>query len=220
MDNEVTKMQGFKIERLCRSDFHGAAYNPRKISESHKRKLKKSLEKNKLVAPITINKRTMNVVGGHQRLSCIDSIEGNKNYFIDVAIIDVDEADEKKINVALNNQSAMGDWDVELLGSILESSNDFEAMGFDDAEVFKMFGERMAISQSAEKVLSIGERIREARDLYKTISDKNATKNDINFYCVLVFRSVFQRDEFLKLAELPAGKYQSGEDFMKLLEES
>lgn len=218
--DKVSDTQGFEIQRMCRADFHGADYNPRKITESQRRKLKRSLEKNKLVTPITVNKRTMNVVGGHQRLSCIDSIEKNKNYYLDVAVIDVDEAEEKRINVALNNQSAMGDWDIEKLGELVSETDDFESMGFDDSDVFKLFGDSMAESQSAEKLLSIGEKIRQARDLYKSISTKNANKNDLEYYCVLVFRSQDQRDEFLSLAEMPPGRYQSGEDFMKLLEES
>lgn len=218
-NNKVSKTQGFVIERMCRADFHGADYNPRTISDAQRRKLKRSLEKNKLVAPITVNKRTMNVVGGHQRLSCVDSIEGSKDYYLDVAVIDVSEAEEKRINVALNNQSAMGDWDIEKLGELVAETDDFESMGFDDSDVFKMFGDSLVSSQSSEKLLSIGEKIRQARDLYREISLKNANKNDLEYYCVLIFRSQTQRDEFLKLAEMPPGRYQSGEDFIKLLEE-
>ena len=213
----LAKSQGFTMERLHRSNLQGASYNPRKITDSQKRKLKASLEKNKLVAPITINRRTGNIVGGHQRITCIDSIEGSKDYLLDVAVIDVSEDEEKRINVALNNQAAAGDWDIELLGEIVIGNEDLSAMGFDEADVFKILGDT-GQNQSAEKLLSLGDKIRESRKLYTEIAQKNAAKNDAEYYCVVVFRSQQQRDEFLKLADLPKNRYQSGEDFMTLLE--
>lgn len=212
--------QGFVIERWHRSDIHGVDYNPRKISDAARRKLKASLEANKLVAPITVNRNGGKIVGGHQRLSCIDSIEKTKDYLLDVAVIDVSEEEEKRLNVALNNQSIQGSWDIELLGELVIGSEDLDlaSMGFDDADIFKMLGDTSE-SQSSEKLLSLGQKIRESRDLYTEIAKKNASKNDDEFYCVMVFRSMVQRDEFLKLAELPKGRYQSGEEFMRILSE-
>lgn len=216
----LTQTQGFVVERWHRADIHGVEYNPRKISDANKRKLKASLEANKLVAPITVNRRTGAIVGGHQRLTVIDSIEKTKDYLIDVAVIDVSEEEEKRLNVALNNQAIQGEWDIELLGELVIGSEwlDLTSMGFDDADVFKMLGDTSE-HQSSEKLLSLGEKIRESKALYTEIAKKNASKNDDEFYCVMVFRSMVQRDEFLKLAELPKGRYQSGEDFLRLIEQ-
>lgn len=219
IESALASSQGFIIERMHRSQFQGADYNPRKISDAARRKLKASLEKNKLVAPITINKRTMNVVGGHQRLSCIESIEKTKDYQLDVAVIDVSEEEEKRLNVALNNQAAMGDWDIELLGDLVIGDTDLAAMGFDDADVFKLFGDATIAGQTSEKLLSIGEKIRESQKLYKEISAGNRNTNDVDFYCLLIFRNMAQRNEFLSIAGLPKTREQNGEDFMRLLSE-
>jgi hypothetical protein len=80
---------------MNRSQLKAAPYNPRILSEAAKRKLRTGLKKHGLVAPLTFNKRTGNMVGGHQRLDQLDALAGTANYELDVAVIDVDEVREK-----------------------------------------------------------------------------------------------------------------------------
>jgi len=197
----------------------GAPYNPRRISDANKAKLKKSLGKNGLVGTITWNKRTGHVVGGHQRLAAIDSLEGSKDYLLDVAVIDVDEAEEKAINIALNNQSAMGDWDFEELGKLLEGNVDLEAMAFSDADVYAMFGDTKVETRSAEKLLELGEKIRQAKETYSKIAQKNRGKNDHEFYDVIVWPDKTSRIAFWNEMghQDPQARYKNGEEITNLI---
>ena len=63
-----------KIERVKISDLNRADYNPRKISGKARSGLAKSLEKFGIMNLIIWNKKTGNVVGGHQRLDIIEEI--------------------------------------------------------------------------------------------------------------------------------------------------
>lgn len=117
---ENNKYEKYQIETVARSSIHEAPYNPRKISDEARKKLKKGLEQYGLVQPIVVNRLTMNVVGGHQKLAIMD--KGNKypenDYMLQVAMIKVDEETEVKINIFLNNPAAQGEWDNELLQEI------------------------------------------------------------------------------------------------------
>lgn len=114
------KFEVYKIETVSRSAIHEAPYNPRTITSEARRKLKKGLKTYGLVAPIIVNRTTMNVVGGHQKLSIMDEENGypQNDYALQVSMIQVDEETEVKINVFLNNPSAQGEWDNELLQEI------------------------------------------------------------------------------------------------------
>ncbi len=85
-----SKYQKFTVETINRADIKNAAYNPRIMDKEAKKRLKKGLQQHGLVSAITWNKRTGNLVGGHQRLEQLDALEKNKNYSLDVCVIDVD----------------------------------------------------------------------------------------------------------------------------------
>jgi ParB-like chromosome segregation protein Spo0J len=57
-----------KIIKMPINKLHGAAYNPRTINDGAMKGLEASMDRWGLVQPIVWNKRTNNVVGGHQRL--------------------------------------------------------------------------------------------------------------------------------------------------------
>src|SRR4051812_18566168 len=91
----LSKYQRFTTERVHRRDLKNAPYNPRKIDEHARKKLKAIVKRDGLIQTLTWNKRTGNLVGGHQRISLIDELEGTDDYFLDVAAIDVDLKKEK-----------------------------------------------------------------------------------------------------------------------------
>jgi len=107
----ANKLESFTAETVNRRDIRGADYNPRKISEAAKKKLRKKMREWGAVQPIVVNRRTMTIVGGHQRIDAMDSILRKDDYELTVAMIDVDEKQEAAINVFLNNPSAQGEWD-------------------------------------------------------------------------------------------------------------
>ena len=88
------------------------------MSKETKKRLKDGLQKHGLVSTLTWNERTGNLVGDHQILEQLDSLERNKNYSLDVCVIDVDEKEEAILNVHLNNPSMQGDWDLDKLAEM------------------------------------------------------------------------------------------------------
>ena len=100
---EVSRFQRFRVARVSRKMLKEAPYNPRVMDEYGHKLLNKSLKKSGLVETVVWNKRTGNVVGGHQRLSELDKLEGGREYALDVAVIDVDETERSesiKLNIA------------------------------------------------------------------------------------------------------------------------
>lgn len=131
-----------QIESTLIDTLNVAKYNPRKdlkSTDAEYIKLKNSIEHFGYVDPVIVNKRTMTVVGGHQRLKVLKDL-GYKN--IDVVYVDLDEKDEKALNIALNKIS--GDWDAEKLEDLLRDINldtdyDIELTGFTNEEIDKLF---------------------------------------------------------------------------------
>ncbi len=124
-----------KVEEL-----HPAEYNPRKKlqpGDKEFEKLKNSILEFGYVEPVIWNKRTGNVVGGHQRLEVLKHL-GHKE--VDCVVIDIDMKKEKALNVALNKIS--GEWDTALLTDLLkELDGDGMASltGFDLNELDDLF---------------------------------------------------------------------------------
>lgn len=125
---ENNKFEVYQIQTVQRSIIHEAPYNPRKISNEARKKLKKGLKTYGLVQPIVVNRKTMNVVGGHQKLSIMDEEYKypTNDYSLQVSMINVDEETEVKINIFLNNPAAQGEWDNELLQEIKLSYPDID----------------------------------------------------------------------------------------------
>lgn len=96
------------IEKKKISDLKPAPYNPRKSSDKQEENLKKSLEKFGVVEPIVFNKRTGYIVGGHFRIRELKKL-GYKE--VDCVIVDLNEDDEKELNIRLNANTGEWDWD-------------------------------------------------------------------------------------------------------------
>lgn len=102
----------YKIE-----DVNPAAYNPREITDAAFEGLKESIKKFGLVDPLIVNVRNgQNVlVGGHQRLKAASSL-GFKT--VPVVEVDLSPAEEKALNVTLNNPKIAGSYN-ETLSELL-----------------------------------------------------------------------------------------------------
>jgi hypothetical protein len=143
-------------ERIKRLQIDFAAYNPRRISEGNKKRLKKSLKEFGLVQDPIWNKRTGRLVGGHQRVEIMDSEARGKNFEIDVKVVDLDDKAEAKLNVLLNNTSAMGEFDFDAIKSLSESFEiDLGEMGFSAQDLAVDFGFDSGMDASAAQ--DIGE---------------------------------------------------------------
>lgn len=101
-----------RTKRLKLSDLTPAAYNPREIGADALAGLGESVERFGLVQPIVLNERTGRIVGGHQRLKVLEERGARET---DVVLVDLEEAQEKALNLALNSQAIAGDWTTEAL---------------------------------------------------------------------------------------------------------
>jgi DNA modification methylase len=90
------------------ADLIPAPYNPRQSTAKQEQHLKESLEKFGLVEPIIFNKQTGYIVGGHFRVRELKKL-GIKE--IECVIVDLNEADEKELNIRLNANTGGWDWD-------------------------------------------------------------------------------------------------------------
>ena len=97
-----------KIEIKKLSELKPAPYNPRQSNAEQEKQLKISLEKFGVVEPIIFNKQTGYIVGGHFRIRELKKL-GYKE--IECVIVDLNEADEKELNIRLNANTGSWDWD-------------------------------------------------------------------------------------------------------------
>lgn len=168
---KLSKYQRFRPVTVHRSQIKEADYNPRIIDKHARKKLKENIQRNGLVDTIVWNKRTGHIVGGHQRIGVIDELQGTQDYELTVAEIDVDEKQEKVLNVFLNNSSAQGNWDLEALQKlILDVDGDRDKLGFDRVDLDFMFpnGELGSIfAQEKPQAVSDIEKLHEMRDSLK-----------------------------------------------------
>jgi hypothetical protein len=152
----LTRYSSFSPEVVHRSELKNAPYNPRRITDSARRRLKKNLETVGLVQPIVWNRRTGHIVGGHQKVKCLDALEGTHDYLVPVAVVDMDEVTERAQNIFLNNAEAQGDWDAVLLADALKGIPDVDMTGFDMGDLYSLFG------CDPTKVDAVSEGVREA----------------------------------------------------------
>lgn len=77
-----------------------------------------------LVEPLVWNKRTGNLVGGHQRLQVIKDIGTYQT--VPCEVVDLSEEDEKVLNLALNK--IKGEWDYDKLDAVLSEFEPVDAV--------------------------------------------------------------------------------------------
>jgi len=112
-----------------------AKYNPRKITKKDLQKLVESIRKYGLVQPILVNK-DYTIIGGHQRVEACRQLGMQE---VDTYVLDLNEDDERALNVALNKIG--GSWDDsalhELLAGLAEK-NMLAVTGFESNELDKL----------------------------------------------------------------------------------
>ena len=132
-----------QIEKIPLDKLNPAKYNPRKDlkpGDPEYEKLKKSIETFGYVEPIVWNKRSGQIVGGHQRLKVLQH-QGHTE--AECVVVDLDEQQEKALNITLNKIS--GDWDLpklaDLIGELDDGIFDVGITGFDAAEIEHLFSQ-------------------------------------------------------------------------------
>lgn len=173
------------IKTLKATELKAAAYNPRKDlqpEDAEYKKLKRSIEEFGYVEPIIWNERTGNVVGGHQRLKVL---LGKGQEDIECVVVDLEDKDEKILNVLLNK--VKGRWDIGKLADLLQELDDageMEVTGFEDWELQSLLMQYDHIKDLMEE----------------DFSDYSAEK---------------ERETFVMTFSLPAGARETVEEYLQ-----
>jgi hypothetical protein len=112
-----------------------APYNPRIAlapDDAEYQQLKRGIQTFGLVEPLVWNATTGHVVGGHQRLAVLRDLGWTE---VPVAVVELDEAREQVLNVALNKIT--GRWDKTALADLIDELGqdpdfELELIGFTD----------------------------------------------------------------------------------------
>lgn len=150
--HNMKRSSNMEIRRVPVSKLNPAAYNPRKNlqpGDPEYKKLARSLDKFGCVEPIVWNEYTGNVVGGHQRLKVLVAAGETE---LDVSVVNLSDADEKALNIALNKIA--GEWDTTALTELLQelsadSSIDETLTGFDRGELDNLLADLEGRTQEA-----------------------------------------------------------------------
>ena len=205
---------------IKRSQIKNAPYNPRKITKTERENLYRLLDAHKLIDDLIWNKRTGNLVSGHQRLTWVDlkaREKGLKDFNFKVNCIDVDEKEEKEINIGMNNEAAMGKFDIDKLGELFEEI-DYNLAGFDDKTIENMLGDFNVDFLSDVDLEKRAEEYNEGIAHRKRMQSASQ-KNNISYYSVLVFKDQVNRQEFFALLGIKDEEYIDGNKVIENIRE-
>lgn len=229
MDSNISKYQKFETRTISRSEIKNAEYNPRKITDSAKKKLRNNIKRVGLLDTIVVNKNTMNIVSGHQRIAILDSLERKKDYSLTVSLVDLTEKEEIEQNLFFNNSKAQGEYDTLALGELFEYNDiDIECTGFELSDL-GILGVEVDLQSAYDEpereedkeLLKLNNQVyNDAHELRKAVSnyskDENKSSNDV--FVILTFSSDESKAEFLERLGFSANdKYLKGEILAQLI---
>lgn len=215
--NKYIKSEPLELQR---SEIHFADYNPRTITEEARKSIKRGIKKYGLVGGLIVNKRTgMRLVSGHQRLSVMDELNKfpENDYIIRVDVIDVDETQEKELNILLNNPNAQGQWDFDALRKLIPdidykdaglTEEDLNLIGVDFMlqteeenslaesleDLMSPVNEKKAIEKAAKEEKK--EHMKQVKEEVKKAAEEKA--KDLDAYVMLSFDSFEAKKEFME----------------------
>lgn len=201
-----SKFQNFEMQTIQRSEIKNADYNPRYMGEKEKKRLRNALKENGLVSALTWNKRTGNLVGGHQRLEQLDALEKSADYELTVCVIDVDEKQEAKLNVQLNNPSMQGDWDVGKLFEMTESFGlSMDEMGFSDIDASLLFDgdERFTELFETPEATAEKDKLKDIKAARQGMAKDYHEDGRTDYMVMIVFQDAKERADFMRRIHVP-----------------
>ncbi len=129
----------FPAHKICSlpvKTLRPARYNPRSIDQASLAGLERSLERFGVVQPIVFNERSGNVVGGHQRLKILKKRGVTETTVI---VVDLDETEEKALNIALNSPHLSGAFSGDLI-ELLDELQKADAQLFAELRLDALLG--------------------------------------------------------------------------------
>lgn len=154
-----------------------------------------------LIQPLVWNERNGNLVGGHQRLKIMDSIQKG-DYEITVAAVNLTDKQEKEANILLNNSNLMGEWDNERLSEMFQEI-DFEDVMFsaDDLNILGVEVESKnmdAAPASVDAVVDEMEKIKKIKDARKRFSEEQQEEGRVDYTLTIVFKTPAEKEAWLR----------------------
>lgn len=135
----------------------GATYNPRRITPAKLEALRASIRAFGFVEPVILNRKTGRIAHGHQRVQAAH-LEGLTR--LPVVELELTEADEKRLNLAMNN--ATGEFDPDKLGTLLASlkGEDLAPTGFAQKEIDRLLSSlKKADTTAVDEVPTAGKKV-------------------------------------------------------------
>jgi hypothetical protein len=229
-EGNLTKYQRFESVRVWRHELRPHPKNPRSIGRKQEQRLRGKVKEVGLVQPLIWNRRTGFLVGGHQRLEVLDRLEKYEphtlanDYQIDVSACDLSDQQELEMLVFLNNPSAAGMFDLDLLADLnLEAGIDFAGMGFDQIDVDLMFDGDARFShlfEDAAEVSETKEKLAEVKAAREAGKERMQGANSAEFYFVVVCKDDGERDECMRRLGVPKHElFVSGDALLGVTEE-
>lgn len=109
--------------------------NPRRISKGNRDRLRGILKRHGLLQPLVVNRKSGELVSGHQRRQAAIELKLKE---VPVVFVDLDDAEAHALGIALNSSGAQGEWEPELFAARLAELKDFDmlpAAALDPAEL-------------------------------------------------------------------------------------
>lgn len=224
-----------------------AAYNPRTITKDELARLKKAFYEFGDLSGIVFNRRSGQLVGGHQRTKVLPKnapieitehlpapdrtgtiahgyivLDGVKYSYREV---DWDDQREKAANIAANRHG--GEFDKEKLGILLQElaqtpEFDLELTGFTLGDLYHGYGTDILQTDNTELMIKLADQLRQQKELLlemkKNMRQKAAEGHDsADAYLVIVFRDYPARKQFTDALNLPDNRYIDGRELQTLL---
>lgn len=99
--------------------------NPRRMTKANRDRLRAILKRHGLLQPLIVNRRSGELIGGHQRREL--AIELGLDV-VPTVFVDLDDQDAHALGIALNSTAAQGEWEPELLTARLVELKDFGSL--------------------------------------------------------------------------------------------
>lgn len=178
----------WETKLIEREKIKNAPYNPRFMTDQARDKLRENLMTRGLMGGLVWNKRTGNLVSGHQRIKAIDMCEKTGDYMITVTVVDLTLKEEKAQNIFMNNSLAQGEPEEEKLLEILKELDGDAMTGFSESDIIRASLQHTSISEMD------------------------------NFYCVLVFKNASEKDAVITSLGLDVNKFYAATEFVSACE--
>ena len=203
------QLESYEIKKIKRSQIKLVAYNPRTITDEARKRLKKGLKKFGLVQPLVWNETTGTLVSGHQRISIMDETYKypDNDYTLTVSVVHLSEKDEKILNVQLNNQDMMGEFDYDALRDMQFETPDLDLLGFSDSGLDLVFGENGgeigALVSDSEEAEQAKDKLDEIKNERQQMNKQKDAENSASFYFIVVCEDEAQRTAIMKKMGVP-----------------